>query len=112
MKVMPDLSVKKLSGVFEVRIYPSEFGVQQLLSASQASSDSWRSVVVDGIDVTKLNKLLGSVDNTKIRKRRAVYSKLYHEAMISQEPGKGISFTNMLLMLAHHKLIDDREALV
>ncbi|KLO12110.1 hypothetical protein SCHPADRAFT_875932 [Schizopora paradoxa] len=102
----------KLSGVFEVRIYPSEFGIRQLLQASEASSDSWRSVVVEGIDINKLNKLLGSVDNAKIRKRRAVYSRLYHEAMISQEPGKGISFTNMLLMLAHHKLIDDREALV
>ena len=110
--IVPDLPVQKLSGVFEVRIYPSEFGIRQLLQASEASSDSWRSVVVEGIDIGKLNKLLGSVDNAKIRKRRAVYSRLYHEAMMSQEPGKGISFTNMLLMLAHHKLIDDREALV
>ncbi|KAI0069618.1 hypothetical protein K474DRAFT_1063693 [Panus rudis PR-1116 ss-1] len=31
---------------------------------------------------------------------------------MTHEPGKGISFTNMLLLLAHHKLIVDREALV
>lgn len=62
--------------------------------------------------MSKLNRILGGIDNVKIRKRRTLFSRIYHEAMISQEPGKGISFTNMLLMLAHHKLIDDREALV
>lgn len=76
--------------------------------------DSWdnRSVVVDDLDVRKINRALDNMDNAKIRKRRTLYAKVYNEAMISQEPGKGISFTNMLLLLAHHKLIDDREALV
>ena len=67
--------------------------------------------VVDGINLTKLNGILSGLDNNKIRKRRTLYARMYNEAMISQEPGKGISFTNMLLMLAHHKLIEDREAL-
>ena len=40
-----------------------------------------------------------------------IYSRLYHEASISHH-GRGISFTDMLLLLAHHKLIVDREALV
>ena len=65
-----------------------------------------------GIDLYKLDRLLSGIDHKAIRKRATIYSRLYHEALISQEPGKGISFTNMLLMLAHHKLIDDREALV
>ncbi|KAL5522184.1 CCH1 [Sanghuangporus sanghuang] len=106
----------KLSGVFEVRIYPPEFSVTNLLAMAQASNDdarSWtgRNTVVEGVDLYKLNKVLDGIDNARIRKRRTLYARMYNEAMISQEPGKGISFTNMLLMLAHHKLIDDREAL-
>lgn len=102
--------------MFEVRIYPLELSVTNLLAMSQAGSEedrSWntRGAVVEGIDLYKLNKILDGLDNAKIRKRRTLYARMYNEAMISQEPGKGISFTNMLLMLAHHKLIDDREAL-
>lgn len=85
------------------------------MTTSQPEVDqTWMSSqkVVDGIDTMKLSKVLSGIDSVKIRKRRMLYSRVYHEAMISQEPGKGISFTNMLLMLAHHKLIDDREALV
>ena len=102
--------------MFEVRIYPPGLSVTNLLAMSQAGSEedrSWntRGAVVEGIDLYKLNKILDGLDNAKIRKRRTLYARMYNEAMISQEPGKGISFTNMLLMLAHHKLIDDREAL-
>ena len=67
--------------------------------------------VQDEIDVAKLNRILSGLDNAKIRKRKTLYARMYNEAMISQEQGKGISFSHMLLMLAHHKLIDDREAL-
>lgn len=69
-------------------------------------------MIIENIDTLKLRDALVGLDGSKIRKRRAIYSRLWNEAIISQEPGKGISFTNMLLMLAHHKLIDDREALV
>ena len=102
--------------MFEVRIYPVEYRVNNLLGLAKVGPemDSWdnRSFVVDDLDVGKINRALDSLDNAKIRKRRTLYAKVYNEAMISQEPGKGISFTNMLLLLAHHKLIDDREALV
>jgi hypothetical protein len=52
------------------------------------------------------------MDNATIRRRRKLFSRLYHEAIITYEHGKGISFTDMLLLLAHHKLIDDKEALM
>lgn len=66
---------------------------------------------MDGIDIGKLNKVLNEIDYAAIRRRRVIYSRLYHEASISHH-GRGISFTDMLLLLAHHKLIVDREALV
>ena len=56
--------------------------------------------------------MLDGINYVEVRQRKAVYARLYHEATISHEPGLGISFTNMLILLAHHKLIVDAEALV
>lgn len=65
-----------------------------------------------GVRARKLNKLLDKIDYGAIRKRRAAYMRIYHEAnALYHHRGKGISFTDMLVLLAHHKLIDDREAL-
>jgi hypothetical protein len=108
-------SLQRLSGVFEVRIYPSEYTIPNIMTACKESSEAeytWPSKVIDGIDISKLEKIVGGIDYASIRKRRAIYSRLYHEASISHQQGRGISFTDMLLLLAHHKLIVDREALV
>ena len=69
-------------------------------------------VAVQGIDVAKLQANVNSIDRALIKRRKNLWNRLYHEARISYEPGKGISFTNMLLLLAHHKLIVDQDALV
>lgn len=85
------------------------------MSASQQPPESertWRSPVIDGIDLGKLNEALNDIDYATVRKRRAIYSRMYHEASISHQQGRGMSFTDMLLLLAHHKLIVDRDALV
>jgi hypothetical protein len=106
--------VQKLSGVFEARIYPAEFSIPNIQAAckpSAASEYAWPQRVSDGIDLDKLNKMLKGIDYAAIRKRRAIYSRLYHEASISHEKGRGMSFTGMLMLMAHHKLIVDRDAL-
>ncbi|KIY44406.1 hypothetical protein FISHEDRAFT_51638 [Fistulina hepatica ATCC 64428] len=104
----------KLGGVFEVRIYPVEFSMPNIRKAVAATPDSqWSgSRVIEGIDMDKLDQVLGSIDYQAIRRRRNLYSRVYHEALIVHKPGRGISFTDMLILLAHHKLIVDREALV
>jgi len=105
----------KLSGVFEARIYPSEFSIPNIQARCKPSNDSqysWPGRIVDGVDLSKLEKALKEIDYTAIRKRRAVYARLYHEASISHQQGRGMSFTDMLFLLAHHKLIVDRDALV
>lgn len=110
--------LQKLSGVFEVRIYPVEYSIKNLMAMAHIHEEDTQGAIgnsaqsqTGGIDVAKLNRILSGLDYSKIRKRKTLYARMYNEAMISQEPGKGISFTHMLLMLAHHKLIDDREAL-
>ncbi|KAG7087347.1 hypothetical protein E1B28_013323 [Marasmius oreades] len=96
----------KLSGVFEVRIYPLEYSIPSILSACKDPSMQY------GLNMSMLNRILSSIDYAAIRKRKAIYSRLYHEACIAYQPGKGISFTDMLLLLAHHKLIVDHDALI
>ncbi|KAG8895553.1 calcium channel protein, partial [Tulasnella sp. 403] len=105
----------KLTGVFEVRIYPAEFAIKAIINECQVSAKEPRTPysapVVHGIDMGKLGETLNKIDHQAISQRRRVYVRLYHEAVISAESGKGISFTNMLLLLAHHKIIDDQNAL-
>ena len=107
-------SYKKLNGVFEVRIYPAEYSVQNILSVARdpLSDQAWNSRVVNGVDLSKLESIVDQIDYADVRRRKALYSRLYHEAIISHEQGRGISFTDMLTLLAHHKLINDSEALV
>jgi hypothetical protein len=77
------------------------------------SDMDWNSShVVQGIDLTKLKHTLDGIDYTAVKKQKALYSRLYHEANVTHHSGKGMSFTEMLLLLAHYKLIVDRDALV
>ncbi|KAH6905112.1 high-affinity cell membrane calcium channel [Coprinopsis sp. MPI-PUGE-AT-0042] len=103
----------KLSGIFEVRTYPSEYSIPNILSFCRdpLGKNAWSQKVIHGVDLGKLERTLDSINYKEIRQRRAVYARLYHEATVSHEPGLGISFTNMLILLAHHKLIVDAEAL-
>lgn len=110
----PD-GLQKLSGVFEVRLYPIEHSIPNIMAACRSSSpdpELWPPPRIShGIDLGKLSQVLDRIDFSAARKRRAVYSRLYHEASITHQQGRGISFTGMLMLLAHHKLIVDKEAL-
>jgi hypothetical protein len=99
---------KKLGGIFEVRIYPAEFSVQNIL----ASCTDTGTKSTHGVNLGLLNATLSRIDYEAIRRRRKLFSRMYHEAILTHQRGKGISFTDMLLLLAHHKLIVDKEALV
>ena len=105
---------QKLSGVFEVRIHPIEYKISNIVGICKQppSEEDLAPRVVDGLDLNKLKLILDGIDYAEVRKRKAVYIRLYHEASILHEQGLGISFTDMLTLLAHHKLIVDTEALV
>jgi len=103
-------TIQSLRGVFEVRIYSEQHSIRNIRQL--VTSKDWDSRSAYGVDLVKLNKVLNSVNYAAVRQRRATYSRLYHEATISHHSGRGITFTEMLLLLAHHKLIVDKEALV
>lgn len=105
---------QKLNGIFEVRIYPTEYSVPSIVSTCK---DIRKIATKEGTEVEmtlnprKVNRVLRKVDFDIIKQRRAVYCRLFHEASIIDSHRKGISFTDMLFLLAHHKLIVDRDAL-
>lgn len=100
--------------MFEVRIYPVEYRISNIVKVAKdpLRKEALSPRVVDGLDLSKLEQILDGIDYAAVRQRKVVYSRLYHEAIISHERGLGISFTDMLTLLAHHKLIVDAEALV
>lgn len=111
---LSDLSPnQELSGIFEVRIYPLRYNLCSLKATATANETDWNSShVVQGIDVTKLKHTLDGINYSTVKKQKALYSRLYHEANVTHRSGKGMSFTEMLLLLAHYKFIVDRDALV
>ncbi len=111
---------QRLSGVFEVRVYPPEYHVKNLVAASTVKEVSQRSPLPPldqhgesskGFSPRKLDAVLSRIDFGLIRDRRQTYDHLYWEACVTDDYGKGISFTSMLLLLCHYKLIDDDQAL-
>jgi voltage-dependent calcium channel len=116
-----------LSGVFEVKPFPDQLKIRTLIDASTPSNDLTdvskreHSLLVRSdaighkpptvIDVRRLQAQLDAVDTKALKQRKQLYDRLYHEAMIIGDRSKGISFTNMLLLIAHYKLIDDNNAL-
>lgn len=111
---------QRLSGIFEVRVYPPEYQVKNLVAASTTNEVSQRSPLPQldqlgeyskGFSPEKLDTILSRVDSDLIRHQRQTYEHLYWEACVTDDYGKGISFTSMLLLLCHYKLIDDDQAL-
>lgn len=107
-------NAQKLSGVFEVRIYPAEYRIPNIVEICKdpLRKDARSPQVVGGLDLSKLERIMDGIDYAEVRRRKAIYVRLYHEANVFHQQGLGISFTDMLTLLAHHKLIVDAEALV
>jgi len=105
-----------LSGIFEVQIYPSQYHIQSILEKSRANENPANGrlkYVRAGLDMRKLEHVLSGMNRAEIHRRRNQYNCLYNEAILTDKDnaGQGISFTEMLLMLAHYKLIKDETAL-
>ncbi|WWC88695.1 uncharacterized protein L201_003608 [Kwoniella dendrophila CBS 6074] len=108
----------RLTGVFEVRTYPIEHSLPNMMRIAMPDpidNATGKSFVASGVkravDIRRLENQIAHIDYRQVRERRHLFGRLYNEAKISEEDGRGISFTSMLMMLAHYKLIDDEKAL-
>jgi voltage-dependent calcium channel len=108
----------ELSGIFEMRIYKAEDSVRQILEdvrseppstarhASVASASA-----LSGINIQRLNERLNRIDIEGVRERRRRFNVFFEEVMVSADPDKGISFTTVLMILAHYNIISDSKSL-
>jgi hypothetical protein len=90
--------------------------MRNIVKASQVSDDSefgadYRTQIIGTLDLRKMEKALDAIDHAEIRRRRNQYDRLHFEAILASERDKGISFTEMLLLLARYKIIKEDEAL-
>ena len=107
----------ELSGVFQMRIYDLEDSVHHILDDVRSDMTLSRpgSIATAGgysdVDLEKLNARLAKLDVQKSRERRRRFNLFYEEVKVSADPDRGISFSNMLLTLAHYNIISDNKSL-
>ncbi|EAA34496.3 hypothetical protein GE21DRAFT_967 [Neurospora crassa] len=109
----------ELSGVFEMRIYESHDSVRQILEdvrGEDTSSIRHASIISTtqfqtSLDLKKLNERISQIDVAKVRERRRRFNIFFEEVMVSADPERGISFTTVLMILAHYKIINDSKSL-
>jgi len=109
----------ELSGVFEMRVYEDEDSVRSILedvrsdvNVAQARHASLASQsAFTGVNLQKLNARLAKIDVVKVRERRRRFMVFFEEVMVSADPDKGISFTTVLMILAHYNIISDNKSL-
>ncbi|EFX01203.1 calcium channel subunit cch1 [Grosmannia clavigera kw1407] len=113
----------ELSGVFEMRIYDHEDSVGSILE--HVRNDDSRSLArhsslaipfsapptFTGVDLKKLNDRIGKIDVERVRSRRRRFNFFYEEVMVSADPDNGISFTTVLMIIAHYNIISDSKSL-
>ncbi|ATY63219.1 calcium channel subunit Cch1 [Cordyceps militaris] len=107
----------ELSGIFQMRIYDPEDSVSQILDdvRSDIRMSRHSSIVASNaggdIDLGRLNRRLAKLDVEKIRARRRVFNVFFEEVLVAADPDRGIAFSDVLLILAHYKIINDSKSL-
>ncbi len=100
-----------------MRIYDGDFTVRRLIEDCASTSRRESNLNLGGrepspeIDIDKLNRRLAQLPVLEIRRRRARMNTFYEEVLVSSDPDRGIQFTSLLMILAHHKVINDNKSL-
>ncbi|KAH7080347.1 calcium-channel protein CCH1 [Paraphoma chrysanthemicola] len=107
----------ELSGIFEMRIYDGDFTVGRLIEQCSTAPRRTSNLPVPGrepvqeIDIISLNRCLSDLPIAEIRRRRSRMNTFFEEVLVSSDPDRGIQFTSLLMILAHHKVINDNKSL-
>ena len=99
-----------------MRIYDGEFTVGKVLEHCRAlpGMDGLSPTprrVVEGIDLDQFNQLMSRIAVSEIRRRRQRLNIFYEEVLVSADVDRGISFTSVLMILMHYKVINDNRSL-
>ncbi|KZF26376.1 calcium channel subunit Cch1 [Xylona heveae TC161] len=102
----------ELSGVFEMRIYDGDFTVRRLLEDCKVPRGNKEFVdLTDGLDLKMLARKLSKLPVDEIRRRRLQMNTFYEEMLVSADPDRGLSFTQVLMTITHYKVINDNKSL-
>ncbi|KAI8983763.1 Ion transport protein-domain-containing protein [Pilobolus umbonatus] len=102
---------RKLDGIFTVRVFGPEYSYRNLVKTCNDGSLT-TGKYSHHIDIELLNQKLSELDKTELHKRRRDLEKIYWETALIESTTKGVSFNQMLLMLAQRKLIIPENALI
>ena len=99
-----------------MRIYDGEHTVGRLLEGCRTDPatvrDGERSGrTVEGVDLDKLAQRISRIPVEEIRRRRQRLNLFYEEILVSADLERGISFTTVLMTLAHYKVINENKSL-
>ncbi|KAF2869719.1 calcium-channel protein CCH1 [Massariosphaeria phaeospora] len=107
----------ELSGIFEMRIYDGDFTVGRLIEECCPAERRGSGLPVQSheptpeVDLARLNQCLAVLPIDEIRRRRTRMNTFYEEVLVSSDPDRGIQFTSLLMILVHHKVINDNKSL-
>jgi voltage-dependent calcium channel len=131
--------LRELGGVFDMSIYPEEYGVRKLAEECAAVAPRPGSTIgpsgdqtqqnristwsvhndmeygfhprVQDIDLDLLNAKMNELPIHEIRQRRMRLNLFWEEIMSRADRERGIGFTDLLLALTHYKVINDNKSL-
>lgn len=98
-----------------MRVYEEPFTVPDILDDCRVDPQSHGSSethgIIEGVDLNALNRRIAMIPIHKIRRQRHIYTLFYEECLVSANKEYGVSFTSVLLILAHYKIINDNKSL-
>ncbi|CUS06927.1 unnamed protein product [Tuber aestivum] len=104
-----------LTGIFAMRVYEEPFTVPDILDDCrvdpQSHSTGKTRGIAEGMDLDTLSRRVAMIPIHKIRRQRHIYTLFYEECLVSADKEYGVSFTSVLLILAHYKIINDNKSL-
>ena len=98
-----------LGGIFSMHIHEEPYTVKSILD--DCHTDAMGPGIVDGVDIDSLNRRLSMIPIHKIRRQRFLFNLFYEECMVTADRDFGVSFTQLLITLAHYKIINDSKSL-
>ncbi|KAG2214396.1 hypothetical protein INT47_000952 [Mucor saturninus] len=101
---------RKLEGIFTVRIFEPEYSYKNLVK--ECSTNTVNEEAGHHLDMHALNEKLNQLDKREIHAKRHDLEKIYWETALVESTARGVSFNQMLLMLAQRKLIVPENSLI
>ncbi|KAK9457557.1 Ion transport protein-domain-containing protein [Dipodascopsis uninucleata] len=97
--------IGSLPEILRLRIYKSPYTYGEIRQRCKiAAMLESHGTLIDGVDISRLQKEVDDIDVHSIRRSREQFNLLYTEIMMSYEPQKGIPFSAPLTLIPYYKI--------